>query len=69
MSRQLLSVAEAAAYLNIGKSTVHNLLIAGVLGHHRPGGVIRISLQQIEEYLRNVEVKPRRLRVFQGGVR
>jgi excisionase family DNA binding protein len=47
----VLTVAEVAERLNLSQSKVYELVERGELPHHRFGGAIRISEQQIAEYL------------------
>ena len=47
---KLLTVAEAAEYLNCSARTVRKLLDSGLVSYHRCPGV-RVSIQAIEAYL------------------
>ena len=57
----LLKVTDVAKELNVGKSTVYNLIDANMLKHHRIGlgrGGIRISRKQLDEFLKESEMEP-----------
>ncbi len=47
----LLKVAEAAALLNVGKDTVHRLILGGELPAVRRGRLVRVSRRAIEEFI------------------
>ncbi len=47
----LLKVAEAAALLNVGKDTVHRLILGGELPAVRRGRIVRVSRRAIEEFI------------------
>ena len=58
---QMLTVKDAAAQLNVAKSTVYTLVKSGRLRAHRIGsgrGTIRISIGDLEEYLENLSQGP-----------
>jgi excisionase family DNA binding protein len=48
---KLHSVAEAADVLGISRSKVYELFETRKLAHHRIGGAIRVSAEQLAEYL------------------
>lgn len=48
---KLLKVGEAAERLSLSVSKVYQLLEAGTLAHHRIGGALRISEEQLRQYL------------------
>jgi len=48
---KLLTVRQVAEILAISQSKVYELIEGGDLSHHRMGGAIRISEEQIQEYL------------------
>lgn len=54
---KLHTVAEAAGILNCSESTVYDLIAKGRLGSHRCPG-LRISNQQIEEFLEATKQQP-----------
>ena len=47
----MLKVREVAKRLNISESKVYALIEAGELSHHRFGGAIRVSDEQIADFL------------------
>lgn len=47
----MLKVSEVAIRLNLSVSKVYELIEKGRLGHHRMDGAIRVSEEQVEEYL------------------
>jgi excisionase family DNA binding protein len=49
--RLMLRVKQVADRLNLSQSKVYELIEAGELPHHRFGGAIRVSEEQIAEYL------------------
>ena len=53
------TVNEVAILLRLSKSKVYELVEQGKLGHHRFDGAIRISDEQIEEYLQKTKIEPR----------
>jgi excisionase family DNA binding protein len=58
MNTPMLKIPEVAARLNVSDSFVYVIIAEGRLKHHRLGkgqGGIRISEQQLEEYLRTTE--------------
>ena len=47
----MLKVREVAARLNLSESKVYALIESGELPHHRFGGAIRVSDQQVADFL------------------
>ena len=47
----MLRVKQVAERLNLSESKIYELLERGELPHHRFGGAIRVSEEQIAEYL------------------
>lgn len=47
----MLRVKQVAARLSLSESKVYELVERGELPHHRFGGAIRVSEEQIAEYL------------------
>ena len=53
----LLTVKEAAKFLNVTETTVYRLTRVGALPHLRVGRSIRFSMEILEEYVRNPNPK------------
>jgi excisionase family DNA binding protein len=51
----MYSVAEAAKRMGIGKSTIRKLMSQGELESYQIGRAVRISEEQIQEYLRKAK--------------
>lgn len=51
--KPLLTVREAARFLNVTESTVYRLSKVGTLPHLRVGRSIRFSEEILEEYVKN----------------
>ena len=49
----LLNVKQVSERLSVSTSKVYKLVEKGDLPYHRIGGAIRVSEEQIEEYLRD----------------
>lgn len=47
----MLKVADVAQRLNVSQSKVYELIEAGDLAHHRIGGAIRVSEEQLAAFL------------------
>lgn len=47
----MLKVSEVALRLNLSPSKVYELIDDGELAHHRIGGAIRVSEEQLAEFL------------------
>lgn len=47
----MLKVSEVARRLNVSQSKVYELIEAGQLTHHRIGGAIRVSEEQLATFL------------------
>ncbi len=47
----MLKVNQVAGRLNISESKVYELVEGGKLAHHRIGGAIRVSEEQLAEFL------------------
>jgi len=56
---RLLKVHEAAQRLSISISKTYHLIERGILPHHRIVGAIRISENQLEEYLSATSQQPK----------
>lgn len=61
---RLLTVKDAAAFLSISTSKTYELVETGMLAHHRIGGSIRVSEQQLSAFLEETkrereQTKPR----------
>ena len=54
----MLKVSQVADLLNCSAATVYQLIETGKLGHHRCPGV-RVSDQQIQDYLESTKRGPR----------
>ena len=58
--QQLLTVKEAAKWLNVSPSLIYQLVEKGKLPHHRVGlgrGAIRISVSDITEFLKKSRIE------------
>lgn len=55
---RLLKVKEVGERLNISVAKCYELVESGKLGHHRLDGAIRISEEQVKEYLAMTERAP-----------
>ncbi len=51
----MLTVKQLAEKLNISSSKVYALISGGEIAHFRIGGSIRVSEEQVEQYLTRVE--------------
>ncbi len=47
----MLRIKQVAERLNLSESKVYELVEQGKLGHHRMDGAIRVSEEQLAEYL------------------
>lgn len=47
----MLKISEVAKRLNLSGSKVYELVEQGKLGHHRMGGAIRVSEEQLQRFL------------------
>ena len=47
----MLRVKQVAERLNLSESKIYEMVESGQLSHHRFGGAIRVSEEQIAEYL------------------
>lgn len=70
----MLKVSEVARRLNVSQSKVYELIDAGDLGHHRIGGAIRVSEEQLVAFLEETkrgkkEAGPRRSTSRPGRLR
>jgi len=54
----MLRVKQVAERLNLSESKVYELIDRGRLGHHRMDGAIRVSEEQIAEYLEQTRREP-----------
>ena len=54
----MLKVSQVAKFLNCSVSTAYQLIETGKLGHYRCPGV-RVSEQQIQDYLESTRREPR----------
>ena len=54
----MLRVKQVAERLNLSESKVYELVEQGKLGHHRMDGAIRVSEEQIAEYLDETKREP-----------
>lgn len=54
----MLKVSELAKRLNLSESKIYQLVEEGRLEHHRFGGAIRFSEQQIAAYLEETRQEP-----------
>ena len=54
----MLRVKQVAERLNLSESKVYELVDQGKLGHHRMDGAIRVSEEQIAEYLAGTRREP-----------
>ena len=52
----MLTVKQVASRLNISLGAVYKAMQDGVLEHHRFGSALRISEEQLEEYLQQSRV-------------
>lgn len=55
----MYKVKQVAQRLNLSESKVYELVEAGRIPHYRHDGTIRISEEQIQEYLSRIEVRGR----------
>lgn len=63
----MLNVREVAKRLSLSPSKVYRLIEKRELSHHRIGGAIRVTEEQIAEYL--TDTKRERTAVFPSNVR
>jgi putative molybdopterin biosynthesis protein len=63
---KLLKVTEVADRLSISLSMAYQLIETGAITHYRIGGAIRISEEQLSEYLKETERRPERPRSRTG---
>ena len=54
----MLRVKQVAVRLNLSESKVYELVEQGRLGHHRMDGAIRVSEEQIADYLTKTRREP-----------
>jgi len=57
----MLRVKQVAERLNLSESKVYELVERGELPHHRFGGAIRVSEEQVAEYLEATKRERREL--------
>jgi excisionase family DNA binding protein len=55
----LLKVAQVAERLSLSESKVYQLVEEGRIAHHRLGGAIRFSEEQVDAYLEATKREPR----------
>jgi len=53
---QLLDVKDVARYLKMGESTVRKLISDGKLDHYRLSGSIKVSREQLRDFLESNKV-------------
>ncbi len=63
----MLNVKDVADRLSLSPSKVYRLIENREIAHHRIGGAIRVTEEQIAEYL--ADTKRERKAVFPSGVR
>ena len=54
----MLKVRQVASRLNVSPSKVYELIETGKLGHYRMDGAIRVSEDQVREYLESTRREP-----------
>jgi excisionase family DNA binding protein len=54
----MLTVRQVAERLGLSRAQVYAMCSSGKLPHHRFGGAIRVSEEQLAAYLRSSEVAP-----------
>ena len=70
----MLRVKQVAERLGLSESKVYEMVERGELPHHRFGGAIRVSEEQVAEYLESTkrerrETAPPRIRRRRAGLR
>ena len=56
---RLLTVAQAAAALGLGESTVHGLIRRGLLGSRKIGSARRVPVADLDAFVNGLPVEPR----------
>lgn len=55
----MLKVSDLARRLNLSQSKIYELIDAGELAHYRIGGAIRVSEEQLAEFLQGTKKERR----------
>jgi excisionase family DNA binding protein len=65
----MLRVSTVASRLSLSTSKVYELIEQGSLGHYRIEGAIRVSEEQLQEYLNSTKREPRERQSKQSSPR